>query len=345
MIFIPIFIFIFYIWGDLLYIRHHRKGLSHVIHISGTRGKTTLVRIVDQMFREAGVKVYSKITGTQAAVRNTKGNELALKRFTPQIREQSRHLIEASKDGADVFITECMALRSESQAYSEALLKADIVLITNQRTDHLESMGFSEKEQGQTLFRITKKKQLILLGEEKLLDFLPSGVEGRVPSVGESFPGEYRDTVNIVFQLADSLGIDRTIARRALETYPKEPGRYRVISHKGNRIFQAFTANDLETTESLYREYASKTEKSILWFNNRVDRPQRTRLFLGWMLMKEPERIFLSGDKIGYCRRYLKNNKFKGSIEQASFSSPGNLDIFGMGNIRGLESLLGKAYV
>ena len=41
-----------------------RKGLRHIIHVNGTRGKSTVCRLIDAGLKAGGHKVFTKTTGT-----------------------------------------------------------------------------------------------------------------------------------------------------------------------------------------------------------------------------------------------------------------------------------------
>ena len=41
-----------------------RAALRHVVHVNGTRGKSTVCRLIDAGLRAGGVRVFCKTTGT-----------------------------------------------------------------------------------------------------------------------------------------------------------------------------------------------------------------------------------------------------------------------------------------
>ena len=59
-----------------------RRSFLHVIHVNGIRGKTGTCRTLDAVLR-AKYKVFTKTTGTDAAVIDTEGREIPIRRIGP----------------------------------------------------------------------------------------------------------------------------------------------------------------------------------------------------------------------------------------------------------------------
>lgn len=41
-----------------------RRGIPHIIYVNGTRGKSTVTRLIDGGLRAGGLRVFCKTTGT-----------------------------------------------------------------------------------------------------------------------------------------------------------------------------------------------------------------------------------------------------------------------------------------
>ena len=50
-----------------------RAALRHVVHVNGTRGKSTVCRLIEAGLRAGGVRVFCKTTGTDPMTINVAG--------------------------------------------------------------------------------------------------------------------------------------------------------------------------------------------------------------------------------------------------------------------------------
>src|SRR5512146_1649357 len=116
---------VFGIWEALL----HTKNLSRIpirIHVNGTRGKSSVVRLIAGGLREGGIVTCAKTTGTLARMILPDASEYPI--FRPagaNVIEQVRIVSVAAGYGAQAIVVECMALQPHLQWLSESrLLKA-----------------------------------------------------------------------------------------------------------------------------------------------------------------------------------------------------------------------------
>src|SRR5437660_620323 len=123
--------------------RRHLRAVPVRIHVAGTRGKSTTVRLIAAALRAGGRRVLAKTTGTEPRLILPDGSETPWRRRGPaSVREQMRFFAQAARLGADTAVVECMAIRPEMVAASEMhLVRATTAVITNVRADHLEEIG------------------------------------------------------------------------------------------------------------------------------------------------------------------------------------------------------------
>jgi len=121
----------------------HRRNLSRIpirIHVNGTRGKSSVVRLIAGGLREGGVVTCAKTTGTLARMILPDASEYQV--FRPagaNVIEQVRIVSAAASYGAQAIVAECMALQPQLQWLCESrFLKATHGVITNARADHLD---------------------------------------------------------------------------------------------------------------------------------------------------------------------------------------------------------------
>ena len=129
----------------------HTKALAKIpirIHVNGTRGKSSVTRLIAAGIREGGLKVYAKTTGTTPRIINEKGNDILIHRLrSASIGEQVKLVRYFSKKSPDVLVMECMAVNPQYQWISEHnIVKSTLSIITNVRPDHLDEMGCTNEE-------------------------------------------------------------------------------------------------------------------------------------------------------------------------------------------------------
>jgi poly-gamma-glutamate synthase PgsB/CapB len=141
--------------GIIEYIRHcHRRNRVRLrIHVNGTRGKSSVTRLIAAGLRAGGHVVIAKATGTTPRIIYPEGKEEEVFRLEkPNIIEQLFVFKESARLNADAVVVECMALLPQLQKVcEEKIIKSHIGVITNARNDHLDVMGPTIKEVASSL--------------------------------------------------------------------------------------------------------------------------------------------------------------------------------------------------
>ncbi|MEI6197433.1 MAG: poly-gamma-glutamate synthase PgsB, partial [Verrucomicrobiota bacterium] len=111
------------------------KAVPIRIHVNGTRGKSSVTRLIWAALREAGIPTVAKTTGAAPRLLLPDGSERPVKRHgKPNIREQLRTLLLARRLGARAVVLECMALAPELQWIAEhSMARATVGVIANAR--------------------------------------------------------------------------------------------------------------------------------------------------------------------------------------------------------------------
>ncbi len=283
----------------------HRRGLSSIpirIHVNGTRGKSSVTRLIAGGLREAGIPTCAKTTGTLARMILPDGSEYPI--FRPagaNVIEQIRIISTAADYGARAIVVECMALQPELQWLTESrFIKATHGVITNARADHLDVMGPTEKDVALALAGTTPVGSLLFTAETRHRPIFEKAAKDRgtrVVHVGadevaaitddemERFSYvEHRENVALALRVCLDLGVERETALRGMWKAAPDPGAL-TISHVrffGRHIYfvNAFAANDPESTEQLWNMAIDRfpdVERRIAIFNCRADRPNRSQ--------------------------------------------------------------------
>lgn len=284
--------------------RRHRANLAKIptrIHVNGTRGKSSVTRLIAAGLREGGVTTCAKTTGTLPRMILPDGREFPVYRPSrPNVIEQVRIVATAADVGAQALVIECMALQPALQWLSEEkLVKATHAVITNVRADHLEVMGPTEEDvakalggmipRGGVLFTAERRRLPLFAAMAKdrgcqLVAVTDADVEAVTASEMERFTHvEHAENVALALAVCESLGTPRATALRGMWKAKPDPGGLTIheLDFFGRRIVFAngFAANDPESTEQVWRMALARfpeVEKRIAVFNCRADRPERT---------------------------------------------------------------------
>ena len=149
--------------------RHRRrlKRLPIRIHVAGTRGKTTVTRLIWGGLRAGGIRTAAKTTGTLPVLLKPDGSEAAWPRRGPaSIAEQWRFVRAAVALDAQAMVMECMAVQPEFLWASERYAaRATITVVTNLRPDHAEAIAPQPSSMADALRSIVPQGGTLVLGE------------------------------------------------------------------------------------------------------------------------------------------------------------------------------------
>jgi len=292
----------------------HARRLSRIpirIHVNGTRGKSSVVRLIAGGLREKGITTCAKTTGTLARMILPDASEYPI--FRPagaNVIEQVRIVSVAASYGAEALVIECMALQPHLQWICEyRFLKATHGVITNARADHLDVMGPTERDVALALAGTVPFGARLFTAEEKNLAIFEHAAADRGTRVVRVTPEEvsavteeemekfsyveHKDNVALALKVCLDLGVDRATALRGMWKAPSDPGvlTFSHIGFFGRNIYfvNAFAANDPDSSEQLWNMALQRfpdVEKRIVVFNCRADRAYRSgqlgRASAGW---------------------------------------------------------------
>src|SRR5262249_34319540 len=102
--------------------RNHKFHLNHIparIHVNGTRGKSSVTRLIAAGLRCSGRKVIAKTTGTEPRIILDDGHEIPIYRIgKPNIIEQLTIVRFAWERKAEILVIECMAVHPSLQKFA-----------------------------------------------------------------------------------------------------------------------------------------------------------------------------------------------------------------------------------
>ena len=328
------FLATFLIIAGLLEFRYHQISLSGIpirIHVNGTRGKSSVTRLIAAGLRAGGKRTFAKTTGTAPRVIDSKGIDRIIHRLRkPSIGEQVRLLKYFSDEKPDVVVMECMAVQPQYQWISEhQMVKSDIGVITNARPDHLDEMGPTEEDVVKSLCNSIPVGGVLVTAEQKHKNIIKKVTYDNnsdfILSDENSLSNEYIDNfsyiehpqnIAIALDVCEKLGVDREIAIGGMHQVQPDLGAlivWKLIGQKGSLQFvNGMAANDPVSTLQIWKfvidRYPTKSATAV-FFNSRDDRPMRTKQMLELTFEEiRPEYLIVRGDKIEAKINKLKHH-------------------------------------
>ena len=280
--------------------RVHQRHLLTIplrIHVNGTRGKSSVTRLIGAGLRASGKRIITKVTGTFPRIILPDGSEAVVHRNGPaNILEQLEIIEYCAKEEADILIIECMALQPNFQKITEhQMIKADIGVITNIRLDHLDVMGPTLNDVARSICGTIPRRSKLFTTERRYLKYMEKVAKKRETVLyksnadtvsDEDLQGftyiEHKENVALALDICVSLGIERTVALTEMKKSIPDEGVLRrfTIKTRGKRIhfYNALAANDPESTLMIWKSVKSKVnedEDLMLLLNSRRDRESR----------------------------------------------------------------------
>ncbi len=291
-----------YFWAEAL---AHSRGLRRIpvrIHVNGTRGKSSVTRLIAAGLRGGGRTVCAKTTGTTARMILPDGRELPI--FRPagaNVREQIRVVRVAAAFEAEVLVLECMALQPEYQWLSERwFVRATHGVLTNARPDHLDVMGPTAEDVVWALCGMVPRRGTLYTAERARLGPIAEACRDRgsaLVAITEAdcaqiteadLAGfthrEHADNLALALRVCADLGVDRATALRGMWSARTDPGvlSEHVIDFFGRTLvfFNGFAANDPESSLMIWQYALARYPgigRHVALVNCRADRADRSR--------------------------------------------------------------------
>jgi gamma-polyglutamate synthase len=304
--------------------RRHLRYLRTIpvrIHVNGTRGKSSVTRLIAAGLRAGGVRTCAKTTGTLAQFIDPDGQEEAIYRIGhTNVREQLTIIKRSAKLHAEVLVIECMAVQPLLQSLCERkIVQSTHGVLCNARPDHLDVMGPTEHDVALALagtmtingffytteqkhlatFRMAAKdrsSELVAIGEEDIQRISDEDMEPFSYS-------EFKENVALALSICDALNVDRRVALKGMWEAKPDPGALTTytLTHNGKTVTFAngFAANDPESTEALWHKIIAKhpeCDYKVLIANTRGDRKHRTLQFVdSYIHWQQPDECVMVG--------------------------------------------------
>lgn len=310
MLFVLVLVLLFVGYGIAEYALH-RRNLAQIpvrVQVNGTRGKSSVTRLIAAGLRGGGMRVAAKVTGTRPRFILADQEEHPVRRLgKANILEELRIVRLARKHRADALVIECMALVPEYQRTENLMLiRPTHGVITNVRADHLDVMGPTVADVGRALANTVPRSGLFFTAERgpqlaTLSRRVRPGVRMTVADPGtvsdEEMKGfsyiEHKENVALALDVCASLNVERGQALAGMQrsepdfgvmrSYRIEDERSRDQGTKGSRervvmeVVYTMAANDPDSIAMLWDMVKGRSAERIVLVNCRSDRTDRSR--------------------------------------------------------------------
>ena len=335
--------------AGILEYQFHLKSLSLIplrIHVNGTRGKSSVTRLVAAGLREGGLRTFAKTTGTAPRVIDSEGKDRIIHRLRlPSIGEQVRLLRYFSVQKPDAVVIECMAVQPQYQWIAEhKMVKSHIGVITNVRPDHLDEMGPTEEDVAYSLCNTVPVNSVLITGEDQKPDILREVAKQNSTRFIKSDESsiqkkeldgfsymEHPSNIAVALDVCKQVGVNRSTALKGMHKVQPDAGALVAwnldIDNKNVRFVNGMAANDPVSTLQIWNfiseRFVTDEETTCIFFNSRDDRPVRTRQMIELTFEKiKPDYFFIRGDKVKKIIDTFGKTSSKTSVEIIGLEQP-----------------------
>ena len=371
-----IIVLLVFIFGIIEFKVHNNylKKIPIRIHVNGSRGKSSVVRLIAAGLRQGGFKTFGKTTGTSPRIIDDQGKDKYIHRLrSASIGEQISLIRYFSKLNPDALVIECMAVNPQYQWISEQkIVRSTIGVLTNVRPDHLDEMGISMDQITKSMANTIPFNGTMVTSEDKKSNIISDICKKRNTKFylsdihiddneldGFSYL-EHKENIALAIKVCKLCGVKERTALRGMKKCVPDPGALTIwnINYNNNfKFINAFAANDPASTLKTWQMINNriKSDKFSIFLNTRIDRQYRTVQLIN-LIFKElkPKVLVLRGENFpSELKKLMDNNsdikvyKFPYSITQDKLikfmdKDLNNFIVLGIGNIVGWGELLMK---
>ncbi len=298
----------------------HQRNVSAIpirIHVNGTRGKSSVTRLIAAGLRAGGKKTLAKITGTLPRVVLPDGREAAIIRLMgANIIEQKYIFRHAVSENPDAIVIECMAVNPVFQWITERkFVRSTISVITNCRPDHLDLMGSTEQSVAMSLSNTIPQGGVCYTAENEHFQLLEKVAKHRHCRIHKIRPTdvtqaeldkfhyiEHAENVQLALAVCAEAGVPRDVALEGMIHAHPDPGALKkyVIQDGAKKIhfYNVFAANDPKSTERIINMVTGHLQdvEKIIMLNSRSDRLYRAHQLVDTVKDLDYTYLLLTGE-------------------------------------------------
>jgi poly-gamma-glutamate synthase PgsB/CapB len=269
------------------------------ILVNGTRGKSTVTRLIAAGLAEGGLRVCAKTTGSAARLILPDLSEEPIRRRRGATIMEHRWFVRRSEGlGAQAIVAECMAIQPETiWTLEHRLARSTIGVITNVRADHRDTMGVELSQIAEILALSVPERGQVFVGTEGLDEELKAiferagqgcsskngallGGRGSAPTSASKFVTAddavrswcarfgypmFAENLALALAVCEECGVQREVALRGMLKIQPDPGVRASVEFEWRgvqvRAVNAFAANDAQSTLTLWRREVASLDR------------------------------------------------------------------------------------
>lgn len=300
--------------------RRHSKKVAAIpirVHVNGTRGKSSVTRLISAGLRAGGKRTIAKITGTLPRVVMPDGREAAIVRLQgANIIEQKYIFRYAANEKPDAIVIECMAVNPVFQWITERkFVKSTISVITNCRPDHLDLMGSTVQSVTMSLSNTIPENGVCYTAEREQFHILKKVADSRNCRIHKIVPTdvtdeemskfryiEHKDNVQLALAVCAEAGVPRELALKGMQEANPDPGALKkyILQDRAKDIhfYNVFAANDPQSTVYIINMVTAHLDgiETIIILNSRADRLFRSQQLIDAVQQVKWDYLLLTGE-------------------------------------------------
>lgn len=321
------------------------------ILVAGSRGKSSIVRLLHTAMNSQGLNTYSRITGVVPRELGPLGDR-AISRSSGAHVEEMRWWLRRVPDSAGGIVLENSAISAEFQSLAGRWLRPDLTVLTNTLPDHQELWGTSSASAAEVLVSgVPGNTRLVLPAGLASDGYLMELLRRRgcqlifSEAIGQAGEGYRAVNTGLAYTALENLGLEMAPALAAMLDMPPDRYDFHVARYGGAEVAMAFSANDITSTRHLFRSLMWPKGETRIIYNHRADRPGRFRSFINWLDQAHWREVLIMGDKPRKSPGSARYLKVVNELALLRLFKPGDR-VFGCGNIAGiplsLAAVLGR---
>ena len=305
--------------GHIRSIRRRSDRIPIRILVTGTRGKSSVVRLLHAALSNSGLRVEAKTTGTAARDIEPQGREHPTRRLGQvSIVETVSTMEHATRRTVDAIVVECMAVNPNLiRQLSADIVRPTIVDVTNCDLDHLEEEGSDRLAIMRSLAQAVTADQVVVTAEkdplcvwelqQKTLEMGAQliAVDARTSMDSRDkalVPDANPANVALVLGTTRACGVPDAVAINGMRKASHEPEEEEfldgVLAGMPVRLCNLGSINDANNVlPALHRLLGPKdvNRPRLALLSGRSDRPLRALLFSGLLPVSDFDAVVVTG--------------------------------------------------